>query len=78
MAKLYLAGDVENAARLQLQYLPLINALFAESNPIPVKSAVGWLGFDVGPVRSPLVDIDPAVFDRLLRAMREVGIEPRG
>lgn len=78
MAKLYLAGDVDGAARLQLRYLPLINALFADPNPIPVKAAVGWLGFDVGPLRLPLVDVDPAVMDRLIRAMREVGIEPLG
>jgi len=78
MAKLYLAGDVDGAAALQLRYLPLINALFAEPNPIPVKAAVGWLGFDVGPLRLPLVEIDPPVFDKVVKAMREVGIEPRG
>ena len=66
------------AAALQLRYLPLINALFAEPNPIPVKAAVGWLGFDVGPLRLPLVEIDPPVFEKVVKAMREIGIEPRG
>jgi 4-hydroxy-tetrahydrodipicolinate synthase len=51
MAHAFLAGDTARRRALQLRYLPLIRALFAEPNPIPVKTAVGWLGFDVGPLR---------------------------
>jgi 4-hydroxy-tetrahydrodipicolinate synthase len=77
MAHAFLDGDVAGARALQLKYLPLINALFAESNPIPVKTAVGLLGFDVGPLRAPLIDIDPAVRDRLEKALRDAGIRTR-
>jgi len=76
MVKSFLGGDIRTATDLQLRYLPLINALFAESNPIPVKTAVGWLGFEMGPLRPPLVEIDPAVADKLKRAMADAGIQP--
>jgi 4-hydroxy-tetrahydrodipicolinate synthase len=75
MAKAFLEGNVAEARRLQLQYLPLIAALFRESNPIPVKTAVGMLGFDVGPLRLPLVEASDAVKKELRDAMRAVGIE---
>jgi 4-hydroxy-tetrahydrodipicolinate synthase len=77
MAHAYLDGDVETARKLQLRYLPLINALFAEANPIPVKAAVGWLGFDVGPVRLPLTEITPAIQKRMISELKEVGLHPR-
>jgi 4-hydroxy-tetrahydrodipicolinate synthase len=77
MAHAYLDGDVETARKLQLRYLPLINALFAEANPIPVKAAVGWLGFDVGPVRLPLTEITPAIQDRMISELTDVGLHPR-
>lgn len=76
MAALFLAGDVVAARDLQLRYLPLIRTLFIESNPIPVKAAVGYLGFDVGPVRLPLVDISGAAKEALLAALREAGVAP--
>ena len=76
MVHTFLSGDVAAARALQLRYLPLIAALFAESNPIPVKTAVGWLGFDVGPLRLPLTLISNAVRDRLVSALREAGISP--
>ena len=75
MAKAFLEGNVAEARRLQLQYLPLIAALFREANPIPVKTAVGMLGFDVGPLRLPLVEASDAVKKELRDAMRAVGLE---
>ena len=51
----YLMGDIEGSRSLQLKLLPLINALFSEVNPIPVKEALEFMGFDVGTVRLPLV-----------------------
>jgi 4-hydroxy-tetrahydrodipicolinate synthase len=76
MVDAFLAGEVARACELQLRYLPLVRALFAESNPIPVKAGVGWLGFDVGPPRLPLLDATPAAFDALVGAMRALGLEP--
>jgi 4-hydroxy-tetrahydrodipicolinate synthase len=72
----FLGGDVAEARRLQLHYLPLIRELFAESNPIPVKQAVGMLGFDTGPLRLPLVPSEPKVLARLERTLREAGVAP--
>jgi 4-hydroxy-tetrahydrodipicolinate synthase len=75
MAKAFLAGDVAEARRQQLRYLPLIAALFREPNPMPVKAAVRMLGFDVGPLRLPLVDPTDAVMQELRTAMQDVGLD---
>jgi 4-hydroxy-tetrahydrodipicolinate synthase len=77
MVKSYLAGDTATATDLQLLYLPLIRALFAVPNPIPVKTLVGWLGFDVGPLRLPLVPMDRAERDHLIETALAVGLAPR-
>lgn len=74
MVRLFLEGRVEEARRLQLDYLPLIRALFREPNPIPVKSAVASLGFAVGEVRLPLVPLSPPAAEELAAAMREQGL----
>ncbi|MBI4408138.1 MAG: 4-hydroxy-tetrahydrodipicolinate synthase, partial [Gemmatimonadetes bacterium] len=76
MVHAFLDGDTRAAARLQLHYLPLVRALFAEPNPIPVKTAVAWLGFDVGPLRLPLTAPDGAGRERLIAALREAGLQP--
>ena len=76
IVKAYLDGNHDEARTLQLQYLPLIHALFVEPNPIPVKTAVGWMGFDVGPLRLPLVESDSVHRSALLAALEDVGIEP--
>ena len=55
MVASYLNGDFEKARRYQLDAIPLINALFSEVNPIPVKAALNDLGFDYGIPRLPLV-----------------------
>ncbi|MEJ2502999.1 MAG: 4-hydroxy-tetrahydrodipicolinate synthase [Gemmatimonadota bacterium] len=78
MVHAYLEGDTATATDLQLQYLPLIRALFRVSNPIPVKALTGWLGFDVGVPRLPLVPLGEAERDALVRVAREAGLEPRG
>jgi 4-hydroxy-tetrahydrodipicolinate synthase len=74
MAKAFLAGDVAEACRLQLGLLPLIAALFREPNPMPVKAAVRLLGFDVGPLRLPLVEPTDAVMAELREAMTALGL----
>lgn len=57
MVESYLNGDIEKAKAIQLDYLPLINALFIEPNPIPVKEALNMLGFKVGGFRLPLAPL---------------------
>ena len=52
----YFAGDVKTSAALQLQAIPLIQALFCEVNPIPVKAALNLMGKNVGPMRMPLTE----------------------
>jgi 4-hydroxy-tetrahydrodipicolinate synthase len=76
MVQAYLDGDHAAALDIQLHFLPLIAALFAESNPIPVKSAVRWLGFDVGEVRLPLVAPAERTRERLIDALAESGLRP--
>jgi 4-hydroxy-tetrahydrodipicolinate synthase len=76
MVAAYLDGDTHTATDLQLRYLPLIRALFAVANPIPVKTLVGWLGFEVGPLRLPLVPLTADERERLISAALEVGLEP--
>jgi 4-hydroxy-tetrahydrodipicolinate synthase len=76
MAHAFLDGDVATARSLQLKYLPLVAALFAEANPIPGKTAVGWLGFDVGELRLPLTPISDNVRQNLEAALKDVGIAP--
>lgn len=65
MAKAALDGDFDTAAALQLQLLPLIQALFSEVNPIPVKEAMGLLGYDCGPCRLPLTGMSKQNLDKL-------------
>ena len=59
MSHLCLAEEFREAARLQLKFLPLLEALFLEVNPIPVKAAMNLLGKDVGGVRLPLCELSP-------------------
>ena len=54
----YLNGHVEKACRMQLDYLELVDALFCEVNPIPVKSTMNMLGFNVGSLRLPLTEME--------------------
>ncbi len=58
MVKNFLGGDIETSRELQLKAIDLINTLFFETNPIPVKEAVRQIGFDVGKCRLPLIDVD--------------------
>lgn len=57
MCNLYLEGKVKEALKIQLDTLSLTNALFIETNPIPVKTALNLMGFEVGHLRLPLCDM---------------------
>ena len=74
MCKMFLAGDVAGARELQLKLLPLINALFCEVNPIPVKAAVSAMGYCDNYVRLPLTTMEPKNEENLLALMREQGL----
>lgn len=65
MAQAALAGDFDTAAALQIELMPLIELLFCEVNPIPVKTAMGLLGYDCGECRMPLTEMSEANFERL-------------
>ena len=65
----YQAGDVEKARKIQLEYLDLINALFCEVNPIPVKEAMNQLGMNVGGYRLPLCEISESGRETVRRAL---------
>ncbi len=58
IASLYLDGKTVESSEMQLKYLGLLNALFIDVNPIPVKTAVNLIGFKAGNCRLPLVDLD--------------------
>ncbi len=70
----YLDGDVQESARMQLEAIDLVNALFCEVNPIPVKAALNLMGMEAGTLRRPLTDMEPANVARLEKAMKEYGI----
>lgn len=73
MCAKYFAGDVKGSCAMQLKALPLIEKLFCEVNPIPVKKALNLMGKDVGPLRMPLTEMTEANADKLAEAMKEFG-----
>lgn len=71
MCKLYMQGKTQEALKLQLDLLPLINALFCEVNPIPVKHAVSKMGFCKDYLRLPLTSMESQNAEKLEALMRE-------
>ena len=71
----YLNGDLEKAREMQLKALPLIDALFSEVNPIPVKKAMSFMGWEAGPLRAPLSEMEDAHAEVLKQAMKDFGIK---
>ena len=74
MSHLCLANDFEAASKLQIQYMDLIDALFCEVNPIPVKTAMNLMGMEAGPLRLPLCDMSEKNLAVLKAAMERVGL----
>lgn len=74
MCHRFFAGDIAGARKLQLDYLHLINALFCEVNPIPVKAACAAMGLCDNYLRLPLTPMEPANRQKLLDLMRAAGI----
>lgn len=70
----YLNGDVNEARRMQIKVIELVDALFCEVNPIPVKHAMNLMGMNAGPMRRPLSPMEPDNLERLKRAMKNFGL----
>lgn len=70
----YLNGNLEAARKIQLDAIPLINALFSEVNPIPVKAAMAMLGMPAGPLRAPLSEMEDAHKAVLRRELIHFGL----
>jgi len=74
MTQACLDGDFRRGAGLQLMYLDLIDKLFIEVNPMPVKAALNLMGMDVGEPRMPLCDLAPENLEKLKKSMAAVGL----
>lgn len=74
MTHLCLSGQFEAAARLQVEYMDLIDALFLEVNPIPIKAAMNLIGTGVGGLRLPLCDMADSNLDILRQSMAHMGL----
>ncbi|MBQ3817287.1 MAG: 4-hydroxy-tetrahydrodipicolinate synthase [Clostridia bacterium] len=75
MYRLFKEGKTAEAAKLQIDLLPLINALFCEVNPIPVKAAMAAMGFCENYLRLPLTPMEKAHEENLLKLMKLNGID---
>lgn len=71
----FFESDVKGSLELQLKAIPLIEQLFCEVNPIPVKKAMKLMGMDCGPLRMPLTELTPQHEESLAKAMTEFGIK---
>ncbi|MBQ8304801.1 MAG: 4-hydroxy-tetrahydrodipicolinate synthase [Blautia sp.] len=74
MVAKFMEGDLKGAMDIQLRAIPLINALFCEVNPIPVKAALNLMGCEVGPLRMPLSEMEDEHKKVLAQAMKDFGI----
>ena len=70
----YLNGKEQEAGEFQLKAIPLIDALFCEVNPIPVKAAMNLMGMNVGPLRRPMSPMEPQHVEILKKAMEQMGL----
>ena len=74
MSHLCLEGNFQEAAKLQIQYMDLIDALFCEVNPIPVKTAMNLMGMEAGPLRLPLCEMSEKNLATLRASMERMGL----
>ena len=74
ICQLYFDGKVKESAQLQLKALPVIDGLFCEVKPIPVKKAMNLMGLNAGPLRRPLTEMEDEHAEKLAAAMKEFGI----
>ena len=74
MTNFCLNGDFKKAAEIQLKYLDLMDSLFIEVNPMPVKAAMNLMGMNVGEPRMPLCDLAPENLEKLKKSLAAVGL----
>ena len=74
ICSLYFEGKIEESAKMQTDYLELINNLFIEVNPIPVKTALGLMGYNVGNLRMPLFAMEGKNLETLKDSLKEYGL----
>ena len=74
MCALALNNDFPAAAKMQIGLMKLIKALFIEVNPIPIKTAMNLMGFDVGELRMPLCEMSEKNLETLTAVLREYGL----
>jgi 4-hydroxy-tetrahydrodipicolinate synthase len=74
MCESFFNGDIETARKIQLEAVPLIDALFSEVNPIPVKTALNMMGCEVGPLRGPLCEMGEDNAKKMADIMKAYGI----
>lgn len=74
MTQAAIAGDIEKARELQFALDPLNQALFYETNPIPIKKAMQLMGIDTGEMRLPLIEMSPENTEKLVAVMKEYGL----
>lgn len=70
----FFSGDLNGALDLQLRYLPLIDSLFSEVNPIPVKAAMAAMGFGINELRLPLTKMNEAKAEKMYALMKNEGL----
>lgn len=74
MTKAYLAGNVDESLKLQIETLNLANSLFLETNPIPVKTALNLMGLEVGPLRLPLYEMDKDLEEQMKTELKNMNL----
>lgn len=75
MCKLWLEGNTKEAAKMQLNMMDLVEKMFIDVNPIPVKNAMNMLGFDVGELKLPLVDLSDENAAKVKKSMADYGLK---
>ena len=74
MVHLYLAGEINASREIHFKTLPLVQMLFIETNPVPVKEAMAMMGLPAGKVRLPLVPLKPENREKLRQALQQFGL----
>lgn len=75
MCELYFEGKTKEAAAMQLKMMDLVEKMFIEVNPIPVKNAMNMMGFDVGDLKLPLVDLEEANAKKVRKSLLDYGLK---